>query len=353
MQPLGSDRIRVTGGKIILFSRISKGWVPRVPRTNTSAEHPGTAVQWEDGCFEVVAAEPMQDGGVRYLLEPWREEHAMRQVDRYDAETEAARAADFARVVRQRKQGLLVRLSAILLGNLPAPVQNHFGSELGISPPRMTILSTLPAVALFSYCVWRASGVTLGLAKPGVPIWLWIVTFFWMIESYIRFQVAMAQARPMGSLAGSILYSLLWAMGGPRLGLISPFPPPDQRLRSASVLEPSDEVRFQDSLTMREPLLTLLSADDQRRLEKNCGFDHRRHAMGVALLLFAGSLAGVISLWNRVMSGTTVSETVSFALAAAIVVDQTRRLVALRSGPSGSILAPLIRPFARDLLERP
>ncbi|HEX9502048.1 MAG TPA: hypothetical protein VGA10_10375 [Thermoanaerobaculia bacterium] len=72
MQAFGSDRIgRVDGDRITLLSRLPKGWTPRVEKTFTSAEFPGTAVQWEEKNFEVVIAEPLPQGGVRYVLEPW------------------------------------------------------------------------------------------------------------------------------------------------------------------------------------------------------------------------------------------------------------------------------------------
>ena len=46
MTPHGSDRVRVDGERIVLSSRLPKGWTARVARTLTSAEFPGTAVLW-------------------------------------------------------------------------------------------------------------------------------------------------------------------------------------------------------------------------------------------------------------------------------------------------------------------
>src|SRR2546430_2133342 len=90
VQAFGSDRIRrIDGEQVTLDSRLSKGWTARVEKTYTSAEFPGTAVEWEEKYFEVVLADPLPQGGVRYVLEPWLDQHAMRFVDRYDAETEA------------------------------------------------------------------------------------------------------------------------------------------------------------------------------------------------------------------------------------------------------------------------
>ena len=83
MLPYGGDRVRSAGGKIVLHSNISKGWTPRRDRTNVHAEFPGTAVLWDDEYFEVVHAELLPQGGVRYVLEPWRDEHVIRVFDRY------------------------------------------------------------------------------------------------------------------------------------------------------------------------------------------------------------------------------------------------------------------------------
>jgi hypothetical protein len=48
MQAYGSDRVRPGDGEqFVLLSRIPKAWKPRVAKSLTSAEFPGTAVLWE------------------------------------------------------------------------------------------------------------------------------------------------------------------------------------------------------------------------------------------------------------------------------------------------------------------
>src|SRR5258706_8265301 len=94
MQAYGSDRVRADGERMVLLSRIPKAWTPRAPKTLTTAEFPGTAVLWEERYFEVISAEPLPQGGVRYLLEPWREMHAMRTIDHYDDARDTAPLAD-------------------------------------------------------------------------------------------------------------------------------------------------------------------------------------------------------------------------------------------------------------------
>src|SRR2546423_137213 len=102
MQTFGTDRVRVADdGRFLLSSRLDKGWQPRVPKTMTKSEFPGTAVLWEAAYYEVVESESLPGGGVRYTLEPWREQHAMRVVDRYDAESEAARLGEHRLAIRR------------------------------------------------------------------------------------------------------------------------------------------------------------------------------------------------------------------------------------------------------------
>ena len=96
MQPYGADRVRTSGGRVILHSRISKGWTPRTPKTPTHAEFPGSAVLWDDEYFEVVAAELLPAGGVRYVLEPWRDNHTIRSFEHYSEESEARLQKDYA-----------------------------------------------------------------------------------------------------------------------------------------------------------------------------------------------------------------------------------------------------------------
>src|ERR1700686_1967980 len=103
MQAYGSDRVRRgEGERIVLSSRAPKGWTARVEKTLTSAEFPGTAVLWEERYFEVLRAEP-DAGGVRYILEPWRDRHAMRVTDRYDEESETLRIEELRKAHQREK----------------------------------------------------------------------------------------------------------------------------------------------------------------------------------------------------------------------------------------------------------
>src|SRR4051812_22569352 len=152
MEAYGSDRVRSDGERIVLSSRLPKGWTARTAKTLTSAEFPGTAVLWEEQYFEVVDAEPLPMG-VRYTLEPWRDHHAMRVTARYDEDAEVALRAEWAAAhARERKRKGAVWL-APLIGHLPAVVQERIGSELGVLPSRLTRWSLLSELALLTLTI--------------------------------------------------------------------------------------------------------------------------------------------------------------------------------------------------------
>jgi hypothetical protein len=171
-------------------------------------EHPGTAVAWEGDVFEVVAAEPLADGGMRYALAPWREDLAIRSLERYDAPSEAARASERRRqAVEPRKRRIALLLSP-LLGHLPGPVQESMEHELGVSATRMTVASALPLLVLgvlgaFGGFARAVGGSPEPLPEPPLPL-----SIYFVLESYFRLSSVATQSRPMGSIPGALLYEL-------------------------------------------------------------------------------------------------------------------------------------------------
>jgi hypothetical protein len=338
MTPYGSDRVRVDGERIVLSSRLPKGWTVRVERTLTSAEFPGTAVLWDEQYFEVIGAEALPQG-VRYTLEPWREHHAMRFTARYDAAAEAALAAEWrAARVRERKRKTAGGL-ALLTGHLPAIVQQRLGDELGVLPARLTALSLLSELALLIAIVGYA--VSEYMAQHGVPAWTIPVAAFLFLEMAIRFQVSWMQHRPLGSSIGLVAYILYWLATGCRTET-SPFA--SARGHATPILvEASDDRRRADALLLREPLATLLPATDQRRLRERYGYDYRRLARTVAGVLLTFAVLGVIT---SLKTGALVSGLAALAIA----IEQIARLAAFARGPQPSLLGWLVRPLLRNLL---
>ena len=349
MQAHGADRLRNAGGKIILDSPIPKGWVARKPK-GVHAEYPGTAVMWDDAYFEVVSAGPGAEGGVRYVLEPWRDEHIMRSFQHYDAASEAQRIADHRAAAAQRKKSVLGRLSGMFLGHFPQHVQDHLQNELGLTPTRMTMLSCVPSVLLLGGCVWLYSDARLTRTASPVPFWLWAIAVYLVIDSAVRFLVAMSHGRGIGSLFGTIGYIAFWYALPTRRKWPSPFDP--GRGHKLFMLPPPDDVALQDALQIRGPWFTLLTAEEQKRLSTRYGFDHRKHAYGLAWLILVFATLGAVSSFVKVSDGGGgFGPLVSLIVAGGLAVEQIVRLGAFKRGPAGCFLGILARPFLRRFLE--
>lgn len=349
MQPHGTDRLRQSGTKVILHSRIPKdGWNPRVPKTSTSVEHPGVAVLIEEQWYEVVMARALPSGTFEYVLEPWRDENAIRLSTRYDAEAEGKRVEAHQTEARRAKKRVITNFLGIFVGHLPGPVQEHFGNEYGIIASRLTILSTLIGWAVFATCVLLTVSARME-GTPRVPVWLWLLAMYLFLDSLVRSFVYFSQSRPMGSLLGTILYTIYYYVAPNRSKLV---PLDGGRGHKLFTLPPPDDVALRDKVEMSSALLTLLTADEQRRLMHRYEWWYRKDAtmVAVGILVFA-SAGAVVSAHRMVREGSFLAF-VSMVVAGFVAVEQVARLLAFRRGPAGSVLGYLARPFVRGLLER-
>src|SRR5262249_31313433 len=119
-----------------------------------------------------------------------------------------------------------------------------------------------------------------------------------LVESLVRLAVGFVQGRPIGNLAGHII----WAIGRQlhraatraRGGTVEPE-------RSFWQVEPATSEReLQDAYHMREPYLALLSVDEQIALAHTFGFDGIKWGKATAWTLliaigpmFVGTLIGI------------------------------------------------------------
>src|SRR5687768_11591392 len=179
--PVGTDRLETgAGGSVALRCACPKGWRASAPGRFGRAEHPGTAVQWGGELFEVVAAEPLPDGGIRYSLAPWRNDHAVRWLERYDAESEATRAAERewrSSALRTRR---LAMIFSPLLGHLPGPVQEELERESGAPANAMTVISAAPLFVVgilgcFAGIARMAGGSLAPFPEPSLPLSVYLV----------------------------------------------------------------------------------------------------------------------------------------------------------------------------------
>jgi hypothetical protein len=335
----GSDRVRRTDGeRIVLASRLSKGWVPRVEKTLTTAEFPGTAVLWEEQYYEVVDARALPQGGVDYVLEPWREYHVMRVVEAYDDAAEAARLADHRAHLAREKGRKTANLLALLTGHLPAVVQNGLADSLGLLADRVSFISILGEYALVGgFVLWIVSYLMRQQGPP--PAALIVVTAFFAIETTFRVFVNYTQSRPIGSSVGLILYLVWWLVTG-RRG-ISPFAV--AKGLKVVITETPEERKLHDFLIQREALLTLLPTRDQQRIAERFDYDYRRQSAIIAWGMLVFSVFGVGSSLMR-------NAFVSFLVACVVAGEQIYRLAVMRRRPVGSVFGFLVRPFVRKLL---
>jgi len=339
MQAYGSDRVRADGERVVLLSRIAKAWTPRAPKTLTSAEFPGTAVLWEERYFEVVSADALPQGGVRYVLEPWREMHAMRTIDHYDDAHEAARIAEYRTQLARETKRKSANALALLTGHLPAAVQEEIGRELGIVATRLTIVSVLGVYAvIIALVLWIVSGMMAGTPRP-FPLFL--VTGYLFLETSFRFGVAWFTGRPAGSAIGVIAYLLYYYSVADRSRAVSPFA--REKGTIVTIGETPVERAASDELLMREALVTLLSPSDQARVATRFGYDYRHQSSLIATLILFFAAIGVATSLHR-------GAVLSLIAASVIAAEQLYRLAILRSRPAGSILGIAARPFVRKLL---
>lgn len=347
MRAIGSDRVRVSGEKVILLAARSKGWTARTPKSNTHSEYPGTTVLCDDQYYEVVEATAADGERVRYVLEPWREEHTIRQFEHYSEEAEARRLADYEDVKKQRRASVASSWSGLILGHLPDPAQRKLQADLGISPSRITIISCIPPVVFAGVCIYLAVDAYIRGGKSVIPKPLFFLGLFMGAESFFRFSVAMQQGRGVGSAIGTALYILYWSITPSKAKHASPF---DAQGDALFTLPPPDDVALRDKLTMKGPMLTLLSRREQEQLAERYGFDYRQHAYGLTWVMLVCSLLGVISSYAKVSAGAGASVLISMFLAAAVALEQILRLLQLQRGPAPSVFGALVRPFVRDLL---
>jgi len=207
---LGEDRIEdASESEILLVCPISKGWGGRTARTAVRAEHPGTAVGWEDRIYEVLAAEPRSDGTMRYRLAPWEEAQAIRSFERYDAEAERTRSVareDLAAGIRKRRWSIVL---APFAGLLPGSVQKGMERDFGAPALAMTISSALPLFVVGFLGLFRNLLEVAG-GQLGWPTWVAppaSIAMYLFVESALRLASAIAGGEPMGSLPFVLAYT--------------------------------------------------------------------------------------------------------------------------------------------------
>jgi hypothetical protein len=327
-------------GSFLLECPMPKGWVGRKTGTQTSAEHPGTAVRWEEQIFEVVEAAPSQRGGIRYRLAPWEGRHAIRVVAAYDGAAEDARG----REQTERLTGIWKRRASILLaplaGLLPGPVQLRMEGDFGAPARWLTFFSAFP---LFVIGVLRILEARLAMMGAGalLPSWLALpipIAVYLALESAVRLWSLIFAGEPMGSLPGVVAYEA-WRLA---TGTTAP--------TSARPVPPTWNPA--DTYKMLEPLLALLSPEEQEWIEGRHSFDPLRWGRRSSILVGILAAANVVISLGMIAQGHDDFWDFAWLLVGGyLCVEQVIRLWKLAQGhAAGSVLGALVRPLARSLL---
>ncbi len=348
---LGADRVeRLDGETVVLRCPVSKTWQGRTARSTVRPGHPGTAVAWAERIYEVRAAEPLADGGMRYRLAPWEEGQAIRRFERYDEDSERGRQAareDSAAAVRNRRLSILL---APLAGLLPGSVQKTMESEFGAPALGMTVASALPLfvvgfLGMFDHILGMAGGFVDWPAWLAPPLPIAVYLFG---ESALRLASAIAGREPMGSFPVVVAHAAWKEARGDG----------DRSPRAAGSVEPPGAQREQsrrDRFAILEPMLSLLPAAAQRELAARYGFDPWRWGRITAgVLLAVGAANALASLAVLAAGRGDLWDTTGLVVGGLLAGEQVRRLRLLRRHePAGSVLGALIRPMAAPLFGAP
>jgi hypothetical protein len=349
VQAYGSDRVRIASdGRIFLSSRAPKQWQPRSVRAASSIPHPGTAVLWDDAFYEVLEVTALPNGAVRYELAPFPDDLLMRGSVAYDEASELAQLADSRHVRHRERTRKIVTILAPVTGHAPAAVQDWLHQEIGTPPVALTAISAIPPIVFGAVCLrWLLNLRMEGAALP-VPVPVVDIALLLGIESAFRLYNSAVTGRPIGSVAGLVLYAIAHPLFLRSSAVPGAFKPHGPARPGAT---PPDDVALRDALSLREPFLTLLALRDQEILRSRYGFDPARYGRKTALVILIPSALGTLTSLAGLLQGRGVSALISLLVAAVLVVEQFVRWPALASTGAPSILRFVVRPLAGRLLD--
>lgn len=359
-RPLGGDRLEKGPGTGLWMESAApkEGWVPRSPATVGSVEHPGASILWEEARWEVLEAQELPGGRVRYLLAPWDERHAIRVSYAYDERSEEERARSRADDTRRRRTRLLLLATAPVSGLAPTPILEAWEREYSVPAARLAVLSSIvPFVfgflSVFSLIAESFGGLYAGVSTayggggggPLVPGGYLVRLFgiYLFVEALVRFGIAWSSGRACGSLLGTVPY-LVWCAATGRTPL-RPAPSYDPATARA--------VADRDAFLVREPLFGFLSVEDQRAAAERFGFDPVRWGRIGAAGTLALTAAQSAASFSRLAGGDGAA-VLPLLLALGLAAEQVARLRRLAGGqPAPSVLRRLFRPLCRKLLGAP
>ncbi|MCM2317028.1 MAG: hypothetical protein NDJ92_17915, partial [Thermoanaerobaculia bacterium] len=322
----GRDRVEsLDRGRVRIVSPAPKGWRAGKQATRTTAEFPGTAVAWDGALWEVVSSEERSGANSRYVLVPWRDNHAIRLAVDYSAASEIALEATRRKGEARNRMSAGIFAMGLFAGQLPAHVQRQIESEYGFVAPRMTLLSLVPEIVFAGIAVM---GLPIeDLPGPKWPAWVLVLGFLALVDVLARSWYCLMRNLPLGSVPGLLAwYVAMMVFPGARR-FDREATRVDERGRSTtSARAPSDFEREHDAYAVREPFLALLPASDQMRLATTFGFDPIAWGRRSALTIAAVAGSGVLSSLIKIGEGTAgVGTLLSLVIAALLFAEQLLR----------------------------
>lgn len=185
------------GQLVVTSPRLDLGWRVAVGRVQ------GTTVLWHDECFEVVARTEMGYGH-QWVLRPWEDSGAMRDVVTLDSTFVASVADRIAADRRGERNRLATTLLLPVLGLAPARVQERWQSEWLFPAETASMVSSALELLVGAFGFLQALALAFGSSwfLPAPLRFLAIVGPLMVVEAIVRLVLVSAQEEPVGSVAG-------------------------------------------------------------------------------------------------------------------------------------------------------
>ncbi len=204
-------------GRLVVTSEwLDLGWRLQQGRV------PGTAVQFGGELWEVV-----ESGNLRWVLSPWPEGEAVRQVRPLDIESLRRMARDRKRQGAEERRAVVLALVAPVLGFAPAAIQERWHRLHGYPAGKGTLASVVLEMVVGGFAV--AQMVVLhSFGDCAVPPGLWWLMPFAAIgffEGLVRLALGAIHLHPVGSIPGAVVAFAVRIVTGKR----TPGPAPGAR----------------------------------------------------------------------------------------------------------------------------
>ena len=170
----------------------------------THPDHPGTAIQMDDGLFEIVLIEETADPNypLRYGLKKWDVQHALRGVIPYTPETQAQAAAEFQDQAYLRSLRSRIVWTFPFAGMMPGPLQRGWEAKTALNMTLVAAASAMTQILIFMMLVqMHGSPMSASLLNR--------VLLYVGLDAFARLLKIVCTGQPVGILVLTVPY-LVW-----------------------------------------------------------------------------------------------------------------------------------------------